>query len=268
MFSIIKKTGVAWVSALALAITLLGCSEKPNPSLLVVGTMSGPETELVEVAQAIAQARYGLSVKIIEFSDYNLPNAALQDGTLDINIFQHLPYLKVAMQSQHYAFEPVGKTFLYPMAIYSQKNSSLKTLKPGAVIAIPNDPSNETRALLLLQKAGLIHLKKTDLATVYDIKRNPQHYQLKELDAAQLPRVLADVDLAVINTNFAIPAGLHPKQALFIEDKSSPYANLMVMKQGNPKKQQILEFVEAFHSQATIDKAKNLFADAAIPAWK
>ena len=266
--SLCKRQLNALISIVSLSILLFGCADKPNPTLLVIGTMAGPETELVEVAQTIAQARYGLTIKIIEFSDYNLPNAALQDGTLDINIFQHLPYLQESIQAHHYAIEPIGKTFLYPMAIYSQKISSIKAIPTSAVVAIPNDPSNEARALLLLQNAGLIQLKHTHSATLYDIKHNPHHYQFRELDAAQLPRVLADVDIAVINTNFAIPAGLNPKRdALFTEDKSSPYANLIVVKQSSSKKEQIHELIEALHSQAVLDKAKNIFAGAAIPAW-
>jgi D-methionine transport system substrate-binding protein len=266
--SLCKQQLKALVGVLSLSILLCGCADKPNPTVLVVGTMAGPETELVEVAQTITQTRYGLTVKIIEFSDYNLPNAALQDGTLDMNIFQHLPYLQDAIQAHHYTIEPIGKTFLYPMAIYSQKVSALKALPTGAVVAIPNDPSNEARALLLLQNAGLIQLKHTHSASLYDIKQNPHHYQFRELDAAQLPRVLADVDIAVINTNFAIPAGLNPKRdALFTEDKSSPYANLIVIKNATTKKESIHEFIEALHSQAVLDKAKNIFAGAAIPAW-
>lgn len=250
------------------ALTLMACSEKPNPKTLIVGTMAGPESEVVEVAQNIAQNRYGLTIKIIEFSDYNLPNAALQDGTLDVNIFQHLPYLQDAIQAHHYDLEAVGKTFLYPMGVYSNKIRNLKELQPNAVIAIPNDPSNEIRALLLLQQANLIRLKKHNSSTLADIRSNPNHYQFRELDAAQLPRVLPDVDLAVINTNFAIPAGLNPnRNALFLENKTSPYANLIVIRKNNPKKEQINQFVSALHSPEVTSKAQELFSDAAIPAW-
>ena len=254
---------------LCLSLSILACGEKPNPNTLIVGTMAGPESEVIEVAQNLAQTRYGITIKIIEFSDYNLPNAALQDGTLDVNIFQHLPYLQDAIQAHHYDLEPVGKTFLYPMAIYSNKITNLKDLRAGAIIAIPNDPSNEARALLLLQNAGLIQLKKhPSSASLFDIRSNPKHYQFRELDAAQLPRVLPDVELAVINTNFAIPAGLHPnRNALFVEKKTSPYANLIVIRRNSSKKQAINQFIEALHSPEVTAKAQALFSDAAIPAW-
>lgn len=263
-----SSLSVAFFFAILLGCGLIACGEKPNLNTLIVGTMAGPETDVIEVAQNIAQTRFGLTIKIIEFSDYNLPNAALQDGTLDVNIFQHLPYLEDAIQAHHYDLEVVGKTFLYPMAIYSNKIQSLKALPKGAVIAIPNDPSNETRALLLLQDAGLIHLKNKKTVGVFDIRSNPNHYQIRELDAAQLPRVLPDVDLAVINTNFAIPAGLHPNHnALYVEKKTSPYANLIVIRKNNPKKEKIQQFVEALHSPEVSAKAQELFSGVAIPAW-
>jgi len=253
---------------LGVILSLLACSEKPNPNTLIVGTMSGPESDVIAVAQTIAQNRYGLTIKIIEFSDYNLPNAALEDGTLDANIFQHLPYLEDSIQAHHYNLEAIGKTFLYPMAIYSNKLTTLKDLQPGAIIAIPNDPSNEARALLLLQNAKLIRLKKHSGSTLSDIRSNPNHYQFRELDAAQLPRVLPDVDLAVINTNFAIPAGLQPnRNALFVEKKTSPYANLIVIRKNSTKKEQIKQFIEAIHSPEVTAKAQELFSDSAIPAW-
>lgn len=255
--------------SLCLTLTLLGCGgKKTDPNTLIVGTMAGPESEIVAVAQNIAQNKYGLTIKIIEFSDYNLPNAALQDGTLDVNIFQHQPYLEDAIHAHHYTLESVGKTFLYPMAIYSNKIKSLSELPQGAIIAIPNDPSNEARALLLLQEAKLIKLKKQNSSALFDIRSNPNHYQFREIDAAQLPRVLPDVDIAVINTNFAIPAGLHPnRNGLFVEKKTSPYANLIVIRKNSTKKTQINHFVEALHSPEVTTKAQEVFSDAALPAW-
>jgi len=250
-----------------LALSLIGC-HKPSPNTLVVGTISGPETELIDVAKEVAYKDYGLHIKIVEFNDYNLPNEALQDGSLDANVYQHRPYLDAAMAAHQYQFEAIGKSFVYPAGLYSSKLKSLKQVGDKAVIAIPNDPSNEARALLLLQKAGLIRLKTTKNATLADISSNPKDLQIKELDAAQLPRVLSDVDAAVINTNFAIPAGLSPTQdALFLEGKDSPYANLVVIRSDSTKKPQLALFVKALNSQPVRDKAKELFGDAAIPAW-
>ncbi|MDI9819402.1 MULTISPECIES: MetQ/NlpA family ABC transporter substrate-binding protein [unclassified Legionella] len=248
-------------------ISLVACS-KPSPNTLTIGTIAGPETDLVEVAKEVASKQYGLEIKIVEFNDYNLPNEALDDGSLDANVYQHLPYLQAAVKAHHYNIEPIGKTFVFPAAIYSARYKSLSQLPDKAIIAIPNDPSNEARALLLLKKAGLISLKTKDASSVADIAANPKHLYIKELDAAQLPRVLADVDAAVINTTFAIPAGLSPsRDAIYMESKDSPYANLIVIRKNSNKKPQLEQFVKAFNSQEVKDKAKELFGDAAIPAW-
>jgi D-methionine transport system substrate-binding protein len=255
------------VALLLLILSLVACN-KPSLNTLIVGTIAGPETELVEVARDIALKNDGLTIKIVEFNDYNLPNEALQDGSLDANVYQHLPYLQAAMQAHGYKFEVIGKTFIYPTAIYSKKYKSLKDLPNKALIAIPNDPSNEARALLLLQNAKLITLKKTTTASLDDIATNPKQLQIKELDAAQLPRVLSDVDAAVINTTFAIPAGLSPvRDALLSENKDSPYANLVVIRSDNLKRSQLEQFVKALNSNEVKEKAKTLFGDAAIPAW-
>ncbi len=253
---------------LSILTLLTGCGHKNSTNTLIVGTIAGPETELVQVAADVAHDRYGLTVKIVEFNDYNLPNAALEDGSLDANIYQHLPYLQAAIQAHGYNLEVIGKTFIYPTGIYSKKIKSLKKLPNHAVIAIPNDPSNEARALLLLQHAGLITLKTSTNTTMRDITSNPKKLQLKELDAAQLPRVLDDVDAAVINTTFAIPAGLTPtRDALYTEKKDSPYANLIVIRRNSNKKEQLLLFVKALNSEEVIHKAHELFGENATPAW-
>lgn len=255
------------LSLFVLLLSLAACN-KPSPNTLTIGTIAGPETELVEVAKEIAQTHYGLTIKIVEFNDYNLPNEALQDGSLDANIYQHLPYLQAAMKAHGYRFEVLGKTFVYPTAIYSNKINTVDELSPHSLIAIPNDPSNAARALLLLQKAGLITLKETAMPNLSDISSNPKDLKIKELDAAQLPRILADVDAAVINTNFAIPAGLSlSRHAIYKEDKDSPYANLIVIRSDSVKKEQLRKFVKAMNSPEVINKAKQLFGDAAIPAW-
>jgi len=251
-----------------IALTITACGNKSAPNTLIVGTIAGPETELVEVAQKIAQEQYGLTVKIIEFSDYNLPNEALQDGTLDANVYQHLPYLQAAIEAHHYRLEAIGKTFIYPTGIYSSKYKTLRSLPTNALIAIPNDPSNEARALLLLQRAGLVRLKHHHGTTLAMVVGNPKKLRFKELDAAQLPRVLNDVDAAVINTTFAIPAGLSPTHdALFIENKDSPYANLIVIRKDSTKQAQLALLVKALNSEEVKLKAKELFGDSAIAAW-
>jgi D-methionine transport system substrate-binding protein len=255
-----------FIYPLLLILGLTSCS-KPAPNSLKVGTIAGPETELVIAAKTIALEKYGLNIQVVEFSDYNLPNVALEDGSLDANVYQHKAYLEAAMKAHHYDLEIIGKTFVYPMGIYTKKVKTLSELPENALIAIPNDPSNEARALLLLEKAGFITLK-TSTGSLKDIATNPKNFHFKELDAAQLPRVLSDVDAALINTTFALPAGLSPsKDALFLEDKRSPYANLIVIKNNSLKKPQLLLFAQAMQSDAVKDKAKALFGDAALPAW-
>lgn len=250
-----------------LSFLLVGCG-KHSSQTLTVGTISGPETELVEVAQQVGKERYGLDIKIIEFSDYNLPNAALQDGSLDANVYQHFPYLKASSQANGYQFKIIGKTFVYPAGLYSNHYKSLQALPKSATIGLPNDPSNEARALLLLQKAGLIQFKDDGLANLEDITSNPRQLKFKELDAAQLPRALQDVDAAVINTTFAIPARLNPtKDAIFIEDKHSPYANLIVVRPDSTKMEQLQLLVKALNSPEVKEKAQELFGGGAIPAW-
>lgn len=254
---------------LFLASILLFACQKYEPNTLNIGTIAGPETALVEAARSIAFEKYGLTLKIIEFNDYNLPNQALEDGSLDANVYQHLPYLKTAIKNHGYNLEVIAKTFIYPTGLYSNKYKTLKALPEQALIAIPNDPSNEARALYLLQQAGLIQLKEQqDNPEIKDIVNNPRHLRFKALDAAQLPRIIPDVDAAVINTNYAVAAGLSPmKDALFLESKKSPYANIVVINKNTKKKKQLQDFVKAMQSDTVKAKAKELFGEAAQPAY-
>jgi D-methionine transport system substrate-binding protein len=259
------------IGVLALLTMLAACQPKAQDGNIIrVGTISGPETDLMVVAKAVAKKQFGLEVKIVEFNDYTMPNTALNDGSLDANVFQHQPYLDAESKNKGYQFVAVGKTFIYPVGIYSSKIKKLSTLPDKAIVAIPNDPSNEARALLLLSKAGLITLKPNAgvNATPVDIVSNPKNLQFKELDAAQLPRVLPDVTIAAINTNYAVPAGLYPnRDALFIEDKTSPYANLVVVRAADKESKNAAELVSALHSPEVLQKAKELFKGQALPAW-
>ena len=249
---------------------MLTACQPEDKNAIKVGTISGPETELMEVAQKVAKDQYGLNIKLIEFTDYLEPNIALNDGSLDANVFQHQPFLDQQTQDRRYKLVAIGKTFLYPMGIYSSKIKSLQELQPNAIVVIPNDPSNEGRALLLLQKAGLIQLKKEAglYATPVDIESNPKQLKFKELDAAQLARALPDVEIAVINTNYAIPAGLSPtKDAIFHEQKDSPYANIIVIRADELNDPRIKQLVASIQSEAVANAAKKIFKDQAIQAW-
>ena len=256
------------IRLLPLLLSLVACQQPSSPNTLTIGTIAGPETDVVKAAQTVAHDQYGLTIRLVEFSDYNLPNAALQDGSLDANVYQHLPYLEAAKKAHGYTIEPIGRTFLFPAGLYSSKIKTIKALPDHAQIAIPNDPSNEARALRLLAKAKLITLNENPTPSVQDIITNPKKIRIKTLDAAQLPRILPDVDAAVINTTFAIPAGLSPsRDALISESKDSPYANLVVIQTNTKKRAQLEHFVEALHSDEVQAKAKQLFGNAAIMAW-
>lgn len=251
-------------------VSVMGCHSKNDKNTIIVGTIDGPETQLMEIAKNVALKNDGLHVKIIAFTDYNTPNAALAEGSLDANAFQHVPYLNSQIKAHGYKLIVIGKTFIYPMAVYSKKLKTLAELPEHATVAIPNDPSNEARALLLLQRANLITLKPNVSinATILDIKDNPKQIKFVELDAAELPRALADVSAAVINTNYAIPAGLSPtKDALIIENKDSLYANVVVARDDNQSDPRLQQLLSALHSKEVIDGAKEIFGDGALPAW-
>jgi D-methionine transport system substrate-binding protein len=253
-------------------IGLSACHSDKTAAPLRIGTISGPETQLMQVAKQVALKKFALHLKIIEFSDYSLPNRALNEGSLDANMFQHQPFLTTEINNKHYRIVPIAKLFIYPMGIYSQKIQHLNELKANAVIAIPNDPSNEIRALLLLQQAGLLRLKANTINSSIPkmaIVANPKHLQITELDAAQLTRALPDVDCAVINTNYAVLAKRYPQQdALFLENKNSAYANLLVVKEKDKNNPELKKLVDILHSPEVLAAAQTLFHGQAIPAWK
>lgn len=256
---------------LSLLITLAACQKASDHNTLKVGTIAGPETELMAVAQQVAEKKYGLQVRIVPFTDYSMPNEALADGSIDVNVFQTPSYLQEAILKRGYNLVSVGSTFIYPMGIYSKKISKLQQLPAGATIAIPNDPSNSARALLLLQFAGLISLKEGGAAAsqIADIIHNAKHLKFKEIDASQLPRALPDVDLAVINTNYVMLAGLLPsRDALLIENASAPYANLIVVRHGSENDPRVKQLLDALHSPEVVARADALFKGQAIAAWK
>jgi D-methionine transport system substrate-binding protein len=248
---------------------LSACSHKEPLGTVLVGTIDGPETQLMQVAAKVAWERYKLKVKIVTFSDYNTPNIALSDGSIDANAFQHLPYLQQQMHDHGYKFVSAGKTFLFVMGAYSKKIRYITSIRKGAVIAIPNDPSNETRALLLLQSYNIIQLKKgVGLnATITDIVKNPLQVHFDELDAASLARVLPDVDLAVINSTYVRQAGLSFKDAVIRENTSSPYVNLIVVKATDKQSKKIKQLVQSYQSKPVALEAKKLFGDTAVPGW-
>jgi len=197
------------------------------------------------------------------------PNAALADGSLDANAYQHEPYMQAMVNDRGYDFAIAGYTFVYPIGAYSEKYDSIDELPDGAQIALPNDPSNEGRALILMHNEGLITLNDPTFleATPIDIAENPRNFRFREIEAAQLPRVLPDVDMAFINNTFAQPAGLSLDDALIKEGPESPYVNLIAVRGGDEEREEIRQLVDAYQRDEVIEKAEELFKGAAVPGW-
>jgi D-methionine transport system substrate-binding protein len=234
-----------------------------------VGVTAGPHAQILEAVKPIA-AKDGLDIQIIEFTDYVIPNQALAGGDLDANSFQHQPYLDNQVQARGFDLVSVGKTVVYPIGINSKKDKSLDELQPGAKVAIPNDPTNGGRVLLLLQAKGLIKLKDggTLKASPIDIVENPKKLEIVELDAAQLPRSLDDVTVAAINTNFALEAGIDPvKDSSAREAADSPYANVIAVRKADKDKPWVAKLVKAYNSPEVKEFILTKFKNAVVPAF-
>lgn len=234
-----------------------------------VGVTPGEHAQIMEKVKEVA-AKKGLDIEILEFSDYVVPNQALADGDLNANSFQHQPYLDNQIADRGFDIVSVGTTITTPMGVYSKKVKSLDALKDGASVAIPNDPTNGGRALLVLASKGLIKVKPEAglKVTPNDITENPKNLQFSELDAAQLPRSLDDVDAAVINTNYAMEAGLHPKtDAIAIESDKSPYANVIAVRRADKDAPWVKTLVESYHDDSIRNFINTQFKGALIPSW-
>lgn len=242
------------IKATICALFLLSsCSSTPKHGLKVAATPV-PHAQMLEFIKPDLKAQ-GIELIVIVTDDYNMPNRALAYKEVDANFFQHIPFMEEQIKQFHYSIENLAKIEIEPMGIYSKKIDSLSKLKDNATIALPNDPTNEGRALLLLQSNGLIQLdSSTNLqATILNIIHNPKNIHFIEVDAAMLPRSLGDVDAAVINTNFALEAKLSPtKDALALEDKNSPYANIIAIREGDKKRADI----QALENTMTSEKMK------------
>lgn len=269
----LKFKTIATIGALIASLALAGCDQQEkDPNHIKVGIISGAEQQVAEVAQKIAKEKYGLEVKLVTFNDYVLPNEALSKGDIDVNIFQHQPYLDQQIKERGYKLVTVGHSFVYPIAGYSKQIKSLNQLQQGAQVAIPNDPTNLGRSLLLLQKKGVIKLKKGTglLPTKLDVIDNPKKLELVELEAPQLPRSLDDkqITLAVINTTYASQIGLTPtKDGIFVEGKDSPYVNVIVAREDNRDAENVKKFVKAYQSDEVNDAANKIFNGGAVKGW-
>ena len=254
-----KKSIIVRATALAATLLIAGlalaaCSPQKSVSeaktVLTVGATPVPHAELLALVKDDLAAK-GIELRVVEFTDYVTPNLALNDGQLDANFFQHVPYLESFSAEKGLKLVSAFAVHVEPLGLYSSKAKKLEEIADGAKIAIPNDPTNEGRALLLLQARGFIKLsEKAGLkGTPADVVENPRKFKFVELEAAQLPRTLSDVDAAVINGNFALEAGLNPVvDALLIEGAESPYANIVAVRAGTESDPRITALAEALRS--------------------
>ena len=245
-------------------------SSGSGQKVLKIGASPVPHAEILEVVKPLL-AKEGIELQVVEFSDYVQPNLALNDKELDANFFQHEPYLDNFMtEHTDVKLANAGGIHIEPMGIYSKKIKKLDELKDGASIAIPNDPTNGGRALLLLDHNGLLKLKPgTDptKATINDIAENPKKLEIIELEAAQLPRSLDDVTISVINAGYAKSANLDSKKALATEDNTSPYVNIIAAREQDKDNPTYQKFVKIFQSDNVRKYINDNFSDGLVPAF-
>lgn len=258
-------------SGLILAIILLSalssCFNQENG--FKVAATPVPHAQMLEFIKPDLKAQ-GIDLTIILTDDYNMPNRALANHEVEANFFQHIPFMEEQIKQFHYPIETAAKVELEPMGIYSKKIHSLSELKDRSIIAVPNDPTNEARALSLLQEQGIIRLDDPNnlQATVLNITSNPKHIKFIEVDAAMLPRSLEDVDAAAINTNYALEAKLSPlKDALALESKDSPYVNVIAIRIGDENRPEIEALKAAMTSEKMREFILNKYKEAVIPAF-
>lgn len=283
-----KKKLLALLLGLTLCLSLAACGGSADDSgaaddgaateagsdaaetvTLTVAASPTPHAEILNQCVPIL-AEQGIELVVNEYSDYVVPNTAVEDGDEDANYFQHLPYLEEFNETRGTHLVSVAGVHIEPMGIYAGRVSSLEDLPDGAVIAVPNDATNEGRALLLLEAQGLITLDDSSnlTATPNNIVDNPKNLEFQELEAATIPSVLADVDLAVINSNYALGAGLNPvKDALAIESKDSPYANIVAIRTGDDSRAEIQKLKAALTSAEVKKFIETEYKGAVVPAF-
>lgn len=278
------KKIISLILALSLVIALAaGCSqaapaqaaaqapaaEAPKETVLKIGATPVPHAEILEFVKPLLE-KENIKLDIVIFNDYVQPNTALADKELDANFFQHKPYLDNFIKERSLELVSIGNVHVEPLGLYSKTVKNVSELKDGSTIAIPNDATNGARALLLLQSNGIIKLKDGAgiEATENDIAENPKNLKIQPAEAAQLPRVLEDVDAAVINTNYALPAGLNPtKDALVIEGKDSPYANIITVRKGDESRPELKKLIEVLNSEEVKNFLQEKYDGAIVPAF-
>lgn len=257
---------------LALILILAGCTNSTGSSddqTLKVGSMEGLQSEVLDIAVEKLEEE-GYTVEIVTFSDYQAPNTALEENTLDANIFQHTPFLDSYNKDKGTDFVSAGAAFLNPMAIYSENYQSIDEVQDGDLFALPNDPTNMGRALFVLEATGLIKIEEgVDNPTTSDIVENPKNLEFSELEPAQVPASLQDVDFAAINSNYAVDFGLSPKEdSIFTESTASPYTVQIVTTQDLNDSQKISDLVAAYQSDDLANAMDELSGGTLLPGWK
>lgn len=262
------------VAAVALGVLLAGCGKQGGAAVktknVTIGIVGADKTVWKAVQKQLDKQDAHIDLKIKEFGDYNQPNSSVEAGDINLNAFQHQFFLDNWNKSNKGNLVSIGKTVLAPLAVYSKKISSLKDLKKGDTVSIPNDPTNEGRALELLETAGFIKLKNTELPTPADIKSNKLDLKVKPLDAAQLPRTLADVDASVINSGIAVDAKLNPEKAIYrekITEKSKPWINIIVARKQDKDNKTYKTIVKAYQTKAVAKVIKKTYKSTEVPAW-
>lgn len=285
------KKQIVLALTLVFALALAACGQKPaagdaqgaKPSAspaasaaapakevtLKIGATAVPHAEILKFIQPKLKEQ-GVNLEIKEFTDYVLPNVQVNEKQLDANFFQHIPYLEQQNKDKNMNLVNVVGVHIEPFGVYSKKVKKLDELKDGATVAIPNDPSNGGRALALLERAGLLKLKDGVgvKGTVKDIAENKKNLKIRELEAAMLPRVLDEVDIATINTNYALEAKLVPtKDALFLEDKNSPYVNIVAARPDNKDSEAMQKLVKALTTPEVKKFIEDKYQGAVVPAF-
>lgn len=235
-----------------------------------VGIVGGEDEDLWKVVAAEA-AKNGLTIKTVVFDDYTQPNEALEHGDVDANAFQHKPYLDNQIKTRGYHIVPVGFTAVWPIGLYSHKVHAVADLPSGAVIGVPNDPSNEGRALLVLQDEGLIKLRDGSgiLATTADITDNPKNIKIKELDAGIVGRSIDDLDAAVVNTDWALKSGLNPATDRIAQEPvaNNPYRNFIAVKTGHENDPWVKPLVAAYQNETVKAALVKIYHGTGLAAW-
>lgn len=271
-----KKLTSLWIVSAALVFACgvqiySNYSAAINTNQITVGYItSPPQDAIMKLSKKIAKEKYNLDVKLVTFGDYNIPNRALNDNELQANVFQHIPFLEDQDKQFGYNIVSIGKTFLYPMGVFSKKYNKVDEIPNGATIAIPNDPTNQGRALMIMQDMKLIKLKDgiTWQATPDSIISNPKNLKIIALQADQIPNNLGDVDAGIVNNDYIEKAGLTLKDALFVEPKDSPFANIIAVNKDQENNPKLKEYVKALNNPQIKKVADKYYPnDAAIAAW-